>query len=57
MERMLWSLRDVCLGLVLIDGGGGGGSLCQELHDSTSGIIILEKMKKSTMVLCFVVGI
>ena len=49
MEGMLWSVRDVCLGLGLIDGGSGEGSLCQELgwavHDCTLGIIILEKMK------------
>jgi len=46
---MLWSVRDVCLGLGLVDGGGGEGSRCQELrwvvHDCTSGMIILEKIK------------
>ena len=46
---MLRSVRDVCLGLGLVDGGGGEGSLCQEfgwaVHDCTSGKIILEKMK------------
>ena len=43
-ERMLWSVRDVCLGLGLIDGGDGEGSRSQELrwvvHDCTSGRII-----------------
>jgi len=46
---MLWSVRDVCLGLGLVDGGGGEGSLCRELgwavQDCTFGIIILEEMK------------
>jgi len=46
---MLWSVRDVCLGLGLIDGGDGEGSWSQEfrwvVHDCTSGRIILEKMK------------
>jgi len=46
---MLWSVRVVCLGWGLVDGGGGAGSRCQELrwavHDCTSGIIIWDKMK------------
>jgi len=46
---MLWSVREVCLGLGLIDGGVGEGSRCQELgwavHDCMWGIIILEKMR------------
>jgi len=48
-ERMLWSVRDVSLGLGLVDRGSGEGSQCQELrwavHDCTSGRIILEKIK------------
>ena len=47
-DRMLWSVRNVCLGLGLVEGGGGEGIQCQELrwvvHDSILGRIVLEKM-------------
>ena len=46
---MLWSVRDVCMGLGLVDGGSGEASQCQklrwEVHDCTSGRIVLEKIK------------